>query len=69
MNSIARTAAVTAIIGGAALGLAGIANAETIPTEPDYTYMPDTYAHPAPTQTPGWRNHHGPQHIENLLGG
>ncbi|MDT5066799.1 MAG: hypothetical protein QOK02_2954 [Mycobacterium sp.] len=57
-------------IGAAALGLAGMANAATTgqaPTGPGYSYSPDTYAKPAPTATPGWHNHHGPQHIANLL--
>jgi hypothetical protein len=55
------------IIGGAALGLAGTANAAaTAPTGPGYSYSPGTYAKPAPTQQPGWHNHHGPQHIAGL---
>jgi hypothetical protein len=55
------------IIGGAALGLAGTANAAaTAPTGPGYSYSPGTYATPAPTQLPGWHNHHGPQHIAGL---
>jgi hypothetical protein len=55
------------IIGGAALGLAGTANAAaTEPTGPGYSYSPGTYAKPAPTQQPGWRNHHGPQHLAGL---
>jgi hypothetical protein len=62
--------AVTAgIIGAAALGLAGMANATTggqAPTGPGYSYSPDTYAKPAPTAKPGWHNHHGLQHIANL---
>ncbi len=69
--TIARTIAIPAIIGGAALGLAGMANATTIggqtPTGPGYSYSPDTYAHPAPTATPGWHGHHGAQHIADLL--
>jgi hypothetical protein len=55
------------IIGGAALGLAAMANAAaTEPTGPGYSYSPGTYATPAPTQLPGWHNHHGPQHITGL---
>ena len=55
------------IIGGAAIGLAATANAAaTEPTGPGYSYSPGTYATPAPTQLPGWHNHHGPQHIANL---
>jgi hypothetical protein len=55
------------IIGGAALGLAGTANAAaTAPTGPGYSYSPGTYAKPAPTQAPGWHNHHGPAHVAGL---
>ena len=55
------------IIGGAAIGLAATANAAaTEPTGPGYSYSPGTYATPAPTQAPGWHNHHGPQHIAGL---
>jgi hypothetical protein len=69
-RNLVRLVAVPAMIGGAALGLAGMANATTTgqaPTGPGYSYSPDTYAKPAPTATPGWHNHHGPQHIANLL--
>jgi len=62
------------IIGGAALGLAGLANATPgpaapttttapAPSGPGYQYYPDTYATPAPSQLPGWQNHHGPGHM------
>jgi hypothetical protein len=59
------------IIGGAALGLAGMANAAPAaptttapaPYGPGYQYYPDTYATPVPTQAPGWNNHHGPNHM------
>ena len=55
------------IIGGAAIGLAATAHAAaTEPTGPGYSYSPGTYATPAPTQLPGWHNHHGPAHIANL---
>jgi len=71
MTKIARMIALpivsAGIIGGAALGLAGMANAQTqAPTGPGYSYSPGTYAKPAPTQQPGWHNHHGPQHVANL---
>ena len=51
------------IIGGAALGLAGMANAATTTTQ-DSTGVsivtsPDTYATPALDAMPGWRHHHG----------
>jgi hypothetical protein len=55
------------LIGGAALGLAGTANAAAqAPTGPGYSYSPTVKAKPAPTQQPGWRNHHGATHIANL---
>lgn len=69
-RNFARFVAVPAMIGAAALGLAAMANATTTgeqtPTGPGYSYSPGTYATPAPTQLPGWHNHHGPQHIANL---
>ena len=70
--NFARFVAVPAIIGGAALGLAGMASANPAaptttvvpaPVGPGYQYQPDHYATPAPTQTPGWQNHHGPNHM------
>jgi hypothetical protein len=70
-RNFARYIAVPAMIGGAALGLAGLANATTTaqaPTGPGYSYSPDTYAKPAPTATPGWHNNHGPARIAHLLG-
>jgi hypothetical protein len=56
------------ILGGAALGLAGMANAATVttPTGPGYSYSPSTKAQPAPTQKPGWHNHHGVWHVSAL---
>jgi hypothetical protein len=55
------------IIGGAALGLAGTANASAqAPTGPGYSYSPSVKAHPAPSATPGWRSHHGIRHINDL---
>jgi hypothetical protein len=68
-RNFARFVAVPAMIGAAALGLAGMANAATsgqAPTGPGYSYSPDTYAKPAPTAKPGWHNNHGPQRIANL---
>jgi hypothetical protein len=70
-RNFARYIAVPAMIGGAALGLAGMANAATTgqaPTGPGYSYSPDTYAKPAPTAIPGWHNNHGPARIAHLLG-
>ncbi|WP_319448233.1 MULTISPECIES: hypothetical protein [unclassified Mycobacterium] len=55
------------LIGAAAVGLAVTANAAaTEPSGPGYSYSPGTYAKPAPTQQPGWHNHHGPQHLAGL---
>jgi hypothetical protein len=55
---------ITAGIVGAALGLAGTATAQTqTPTGPGHSYAPQVEAHPAPSATPGWRAHHGAQHI------
>ena len=55
-------------IGGAAVGLAGMANAATVttPTGPGYSYAPSVKAKPAPEATPGWHNHHGVWHINAL---
>ena len=51
------------ILGGAALGLAGMANATTTVTQngPSASIVtsPDTYAKPAPNAIPGWHHHHG----------
>ena len=65
--------AVLAVVGGAALGLACLANASPgpatpatttapAPIGPGYEYHPDTYASPPATQSPGWNHHHGPGH-------
>jgi hypothetical protein len=51
------------IIGGATLGLAGIANAapSTVHPEPrpGIVATPEVKAKPAPEALPGWRWHHG----------
>ena len=69
-RNFARYCAVPAMIGAAALGLAGMANATTTggqtPTGPGYSYSPDTYAKPAPTAIPGWHDNHGPARIAHL---
>ncbi len=59
------------IIGGAALGMAAMANASTTsePTGPGYNYAPTVTAHPAPEAQPGWRWHHGVHHLEDLVPG
>lgn len=55
------------IMGAAALGLAGMANATTTVTQngPNASIVttPDTYAHPAPNAIPGWYFHHGIGHL------
>jgi hypothetical protein len=72
INHLTRLAALpilsAGIIAGAALSMAGTANAATPtqPTGPGYSYSPATKAHPAPTATPGWRAHHGAHHIADL---
>ena len=56
------------VIGGAALGMAGMANAATPtqPTGPGYSYAPTVKAHPAPDATPGARWHKGLHHLADL---
>jgi hypothetical protein len=73
-NNRARSAAVYAalpivsagILGVAALGLAGMANAATTTVQngPNVSIVttPDTYASPAPIVIPGWYYHHGIGH-------
>ena len=70
MNTITRSLVTATMIGGAALGLAGVASAttNTEPTGPGYSYSPGTYAKPAPTVLPGWHNNHGPAYIAHLNG-
>jgi hypothetical protein len=58
------------LLGGAAVGLAGMASAAT-PTEPSgpgHSYSPSVKAKPAPEAKPGWRNHKGIWHINALNG-
>ena len=59
------------IIGGAALGMAGMANAatSTAPSGPGHSYAPIVKAHPAPQAQPGWHGHHSVNHIEHLVPG
>ncbi|MBJ7337326.1 hypothetical protein [Mycolicibacterium sp.] len=71
MSIIIRTVAAAGILGAAALGLAGTANAvttSTTPQGPGYSYSPGTYATPAPTAKPGWHDNHGPAYIAHLTG-
>jgi hypothetical protein len=65
------SAVAAGMIGGAALGLAGMANAATAgqaPTGPGYSYSPTVKAQPAPAAKPGWHNNHGPAYIAHLTG-
>jgi hypothetical protein len=58
------------IIGGAALGLAGTAGAATTDAQqPNTVAVPSVKAHPAPEAVPGWHNHHGIYHLQNLQPG
>jgi hypothetical protein len=59
------------IIGGAALGLAGAANAANNADvrPPDVVATPDTKAHPAPEVMPGSYWHHGVHQLEVLQPG
>jgi hypothetical protein len=69
-NSIARYIGLpvvsAGILGAAALGLAGMANAEVTTTQNgsgvSIVATPDTYASPAPSAMPGWWHHHGIGH-------
>jgi ABC-type phosphate transport system permease subunit len=56
------------ILGGAALGLAGVAGAAVTTTQNQsgshtaIVATPDTFAKPATSAVPGWRFHHGHGH-------
>lgn len=54
------------ILGGAALGLAGMASAQTTSVQNStgsaIVATPDTHAKPAPSAIPGWQHHHGVGH-------
>jgi hypothetical protein len=71
MTRIIRTLALpivsAGVLGGAALGLAGVAGAQAqAPNGPGYSYAPQTHAAPAATQAPGWQAHHGPERVAVL---
>ena len=70
MNAITRSLVTATMIGAAALGLAGAANASTsiTPQGPGYSFSPGTYATPAPSAKPGWYGNHGPAYIAHLTG-
>jgi hypothetical protein len=68
MSNTFRTFALTAvsagILGGAALGLAGVANAGTYSQQsPSIVATPTVTAHPAPEAVPGHHWHHGVWHL------
>ena len=67
---IALPAVSAGIIAGAALGLAGAANAGTysVPS-PSIVATPDVHAHPAPNAVPGHNWHHGMWHLDTLVPG
>ena len=58
--------ALPVVIGGAALGMAGVANAQTEPVGPGYQYAPTTTAQPAPGAP---STHHGVARVEELVPG
>lgn len=59
------------IIGAAALGMAGMANASTPPGSQgtNHSYAPHVKAHPAPGALPGWHHNHGVWRVERLQPG
>lgn len=64
---IALPAVAAGIIGGAALGLAGAADAATYSTpSPSDVATPDVHAHPAPDAVPGHIWHHGMWKLSTL---
>ena len=69
-NTFAKTVARIALplaIGAAALGMAGIASAQTQePVGPGYQYAPTTTAHPAP---PAPTTQHGVGRVEEMVPG
>jgi hypothetical protein len=72
ITTFARTVALSVVsagvIGGAALGMAGMANAATStpPTVPGHSYSPVVKAAPAPEAMPGWHGRHGVNHIQHF---
>ena len=64
---IALPAVSAGIIAGAALGLAGTANAATYDSpSPSIVATPNVKAHPAPNAVPGHHWHHGMWHLATL---
>ncbi len=75
MTNIARRFALSVVsagvIGGAALGMAGMASAATVaqPIGPAHSYAQVVKAHPAPEAVPGWHGHHGADRIQHFVPG
>ena len=65
-RNLVRFVAAPALIGGAALGLAGMANAATLDQSTGNHFGPQTTAAPAPNALPGGHHHHGIYHIQSL---
>jgi hypothetical protein len=64
---IALPAVSAGIVGAAALGMAGAANAATYSTpSPSIVATPDVHAHPAPNAVPGHNWHHGMWKLSTL---
>ena len=58
--------ALPVVIGGAALGMAGVASAQPGPIGSGYQYVPTTTAEPAPGAP---SNHHGVARVEEMIPG
>jgi len=58
--------ALPVVIGGAALGMAGVASAQTEPFGPGYQYAPNTIAEPAHGAPSA---HHGVARVEEMVPG
>jgi hypothetical protein len=57
------------ILGGA-LAFSGVADAATTDVQrPNIVATPSVKAHPAPDAMPGWRWHHGVNHLQDLQPG
>ncbi|HET7668745.1 MAG TPA: hypothetical protein VFK56_22320 [Mycobacterium sp.] len=70
-RSLALSVVSAGVIGGAALGMAGMAGAatETQPIGPAHSHAQAVKAHPAPEAVPGWHGHHGADRIQHFVPG
>lgn len=67
VRSVALPVLSAGVIGGAALGLAGAANAGTYSQpQPGIVAAPSVKAHPAPSAMPGTHGHNRIVHVMNL---